>query len=373
MAKLSISTIIEEVMSAISLAAYHPHRQDVHAFVDDPSDASVIDREQYIVAEVGVAQGVFVGNENLFGTRINNVWSYVTPRVDVLVYLLDEERLVTWTGTVWQDADIGILADTPPTGGTAFDDPAAAGTDRNASRHDHVHAMAAPTAGITTQVTSATTTSDEGSNSAPARADHSHGMTVNMTQVAGAITDVQHSTRTGGNLHALAIPSGAAGFMSGIDKTTLDNLAANPGGGFAAVSTAAIANQPIESGTVLEVMEDFASYGSPTWTRTSATTLTCTKAGLYSLSGEILFYGAFANQTIQMWIKKSGNVIKTTWFSLADSGDSVEYGLWFDAVAGDTLILEIGQGPSLGDGARIDADNGGNPTHGTQLRMTFIQ
>ena len=376
---LSISTIIEEVMSAISRAAYHPHRVDVYKFISDPDDSTVESGQQYIVTGTGTS-GVFIGNENKFATRspIPAAWGYSDPTVDVLVYLIDEERLVTWTGSEWIQVALGVLSDVPPPGGTAFDAPASAGIENNATRHDHVHAMADPTAGITTQVTSATTTSDEGTASAPARSDHTHGMTVNMTEVAGSITDVQHSTLAGGNLHGLAVPNGANGFISGADQASLDNLIANPPGppAFTAVSTAAIANQPIESGTILEIMEDFTSYGVPTWNRTSATELTCTKPGLYSLSGEILMAAGFASILTQMWIKLSGNIIKTTWFSLDEGANSLEYGLWFPATAGQILTFEIGQGPDLANGAIIHAVDGpgtANPTHGTQLRMNFIE
>ena len=579
MAKDSLSTIIETVMSAISRAAYHPGRQDVYAYVTDPTDGNVVDRQLYIC--IGTV-GVFAGpNENQYGSRIGGVWSFTAPTNDVLVYLIDEEKLVTYTGTEWKDADIGILADVPPTGGTAFDAPAAAGIDQNASRHDHVHEMAAPAPNVTTAVAGNVTASAEGSATAPSRSDHVHGLAVgvvaniapvgtaasagtssavaladhvhahaiqidptlhalaialgnagflsgfdkdkldniapgaevnplqfamaditgvtndlqhgdkstgslhalaaalgvagfmsgadkdkldniapgaevnptqfpmgsvtgvtndiqhgtkstgdlhalaiagapgtpgfisgvsqdkldnldplaqpnvvttvhgrtgaivavagdyDMTQVSGAITALQHATQTDPLLHAVAVSGGADGFMSGADKATLDTLVGNPGAAaFAAVSTIAINNQPIEPGTILQVMDGITSYGAPTWTRTNSTTLECVKDGLYSLNGEILIEAPFAPTALtEMFIKLAGNPVKVTWFSLNEGIDSVEYGLWFNAAVGDTLIFEIGQAPDLSNQVKIFATypGSGDPAHGTQLRLTLIQ
>lgn len=40
----------------------------------------------------------------------------------------------------------------------------------------------------------------------------------------GAITNAQHGPRGGGTLHAVAVPAGAAGFLSGADKAKLDGI-----------------------------------------------------------------------------------------------------------------------------------------------------
>lgn len=53
------------------------------------------------------------------------------------------------------------------------------------------------------------------------------------TEVTGTISDAQHGTRGGGTLHTNAVAAGAAGFMTGTDKTKLDGIeagAAAPGG-----------------------------------------------------------------------------------------------------------------------------------------------
>jgi hypothetical protein len=78
---------------------------------------------------------------------------------------------------------------------------AAPGTDSAASRRDHKHDV---TTGVPSDVGSANA---EGVGSALARADHVHN----------------HANQGGGALHSLAVPSGAAGFMSGADKQKLDN------------------------------------------------------------------------------------------------------------------------------------------------------
>lgn len=56
-----------------------------------------------------------------------------------------------------------------------------------------------------------------------ANGDGSIVVNANDIQV-GVISDTQHGSRAGGTLHANAIASGAAGFMSGADKAKLDGL-----------------------------------------------------------------------------------------------------------------------------------------------------
>lgn len=47
---------------------------------------------------------------------------------------------------------------------------------------------------------------------------------VNLSQVEGTISDLQHGQRGGGNLHAAAVAGVSGGFMSSADKTKLDGL-----------------------------------------------------------------------------------------------------------------------------------------------------
>jgi hypothetical protein len=46
-----------------------------------------------------------------------------------------------------------------------------------------------------------------------------------LDSIAGTLTDSQHGSRGGGTLHAVAIASGASGFMSGADKAKIDSAA----------------------------------------------------------------------------------------------------------------------------------------------------
>jgi hypothetical protein len=58
-----------------------------------------------------------------------------------------------------------------------------------------------------------------------ANADGSIVVNANDIQVGVLATDAQHGNRGGGSLHALAVPAGDAGFISGADKFRLDGLA----------------------------------------------------------------------------------------------------------------------------------------------------
>jgi hypothetical protein len=60
-----------------------------------------------------------------------------------------------------------------------------------------------------------------------ANADGSIVVNANDVQVGVLATDAQHGNRGGGSIHALVIASGAAGFMSGVDKAKLDGLPAS--------------------------------------------------------------------------------------------------------------------------------------------------
>ena len=57
-----------------------------------------------------------------------------------------------------------------------------------------------------------------------ANADGSIVVNADDIQVGVLATDAQHGNRGGGSLHALAVPSGAAGFLSGADKQIIDDL-----------------------------------------------------------------------------------------------------------------------------------------------------
>lgn len=65
-----------------------------------------------------------------------------------------------------------------------------------------------------------------------ANADGSIVVNPNDIQVGALATDAQHGIRGGGTQHALVIPAGAAGFMSGADKTKLDGLTSGANSAF---------------------------------------------------------------------------------------------------------------------------------------------
>lgn len=88
---------------------------------------------------------------------------------------------------------------------------AAVGVAGTAARADHKHDIT--TAAVVT-ITDATNA--EGVATTLARSDHTHS----------------HGARAGGALHALVVPAGAAGFMSGADKTKLDGILALAGPAF---------------------------------------------------------------------------------------------------------------------------------------------
>jgi hypothetical protein len=79
---------------------------------------------------------------------------------------------------------------------------AAAGVATTAARADHKHDVS------TAAPSTLGTANAEGTASSLARADHVH----------------DHGSQTSGTLHALAIADGANGFLSGADKTKLNNL-----------------------------------------------------------------------------------------------------------------------------------------------------
>lgn len=68
-----------------------------------------------------------------------------------------------------------------------------------------------------------------------ANADGSIVVNANDIQVGVLASDAQHGDRGGGSVHALAIASGAAGFLSGTDKQAIDDLATT----YAAIAHAA--------------------------------------------------------------------------------------------------------------------------------------
>lgn len=134
MAKKTNNFIIQDVMAAISLSAYHPHRENVYKFLRDPNDPTIVDRQQYIV-DAGLTSGVFVGKENQFCTRVGTTWQYEAPTTNVLVYLIEDEDLISWDGSNWVQADLGVLSNDQPQPVGLY----SSGVSLHASRSDHAH------------------------------------------------------------------------------------------------------------------------------------------------------------------------------------------------------------------------------------------
>jgi hypothetical protein len=96
-------------------------------------------------------------------------------------------------------------------------------------------------------------------------------------QVGVLATDAQHGNRGGGGIHALVVAGGAAGFMSGTDKTKLDGIGTGAtvqsitgGTGISVTGTAAIPIVSVNQAT------NFAWTGNHTWTTLDAGTTNVT-------------------------------------------------------------------------------------------------
>lgn len=87
---------------------------------------------------------------------------------------------------------------------------------------------------------------------AAANADGSIVVNANDIQVGVLATDAQHGVRGGGTQHALVVPSGAAGFISGADKTKLDGIATGA------------TNTPLTASTPADVTKAAAAVGVAT-------------------------------------------------------------------------------------------------------------
>jgi hypothetical protein len=86
-----------------------------------------------------------------------------------------------------------------------------------------------------------------------ANADGSITVNPNDVQVGVLATDVQHGVRGGGTQHAVAIPLGLAGFLSGVDKAKLDTIA--PGAAVASVTAGAgLVNSGTATNPILDVV-----------------------------------------------------------------------------------------------------------------------
>ena len=132
-------------------------------------------------------------------------------------------------GVLTNDAAHGVRG-----GGTQHANAVAAGaagfmTGADKTKLDGLPASAVPTTRILTAGAGLTGGGDLSANrtfDAVANADGSITVNPNDIQVGVLATDAQHGVRGGGTQHANAVAAGAAGFMTGADKTKLDGVEA---------------------------------------------------------------------------------------------------------------------------------------------------
>jgi hypothetical protein len=142
---------------------------------------------------------------------------------------LDEQVLLVSDGTSnWMKlatSDTGALVTSnPPVNVTKA--AAVVGTGVDAARDDHKHDVSTAAAVELTDSTNA-----EGAASTLARSNHTHA----------------HGSRGGGSLHAAAIAAGAAGFMSGADKSKVDNLPTS----FGVLAETIVVDQAVNTSTIV--------------------------------------------------------------------------------------------------------------------------
>lgn len=184
-------------------------------------------------------------------------------------------------------------------GTIAVGDSAAEGSATSLARSDHTHALTAPSAPA--NVTKAAASA--GVATTVARSDHKHDISTaaaaditDSTNAEGVATTLarsdhshSHGNRGGGSLHTNAVSGGAAGFMSGTDKATLDRLAA-----LARVRANANSAQTFVAGagsTVMQYNDDssLATHFYDSQSNYDPTTyrFTAPRTGYYHVSGTI--------------------------------------------------------------------------------------
>ncbi len=95
-----------------------------------------------------------------------------------------------------------------------------------------------------------------------------------LGSIAGTLTDAQHGSRAGGTLHPNVIAAGAAGFMTGTDKTKLDGIA-----------TGATANTGTVTSVALTAPSELSVVGGPITTSGTLALTWATKAANLVFSG----------------------------------------------------------------------------------------
>lgn len=175
---------------------------------------------------------------------------------------------------------------------------------------------------------------------AAANADGSIVVNANDIQVGVLATDAQHGVRGGGTQHAVAVPAGAAGFMSGADKTKIDGVAAK-----AAPAVFVFGNGSITSTTTTR----YASPGfDPGTAQTSAVQIRCPRAGVIRDLHVRHNTGAGNGNAIVYTARKNAAAQALT-VSLASTGTSAsDVANSFSVAQGDTIDVEITKAASIG-------------------------
>jgi len=156
-----------------------------------------------------------------------------------------------------------------------------------------------------------------------ANADGSITVNANDVQVGVLATDVQHGVRGGGTQHAVAVASGAAGFLSGADKAKLDGI--TPGAAVTSVFT--------RTGAVVAAAGD---YAASQVTNDSGVTGATVKAALDALNGTVPYYGTYGARPA------AGHAGKIAYLTDAPVGEWVDDGAAWRPVINGLLGKEPG-------------------------------
>ncbi len=187
--------------------------------------------DRYIVDTVPT--GAWVGQTDNIATWDGVAWTFTIPENGWATYAETPEIIYIFDGVTWNGLSTTPLSDAVPQDiGTA-----AAGIGTAASRDDHVHSLGTPGAPPDTLTF---TPGVAGSSVTPAREDHRHRLataspvTIGTANAGGTSTSGvrsdhvhAHGNQTSGSLHAVAVASGANGFISGADQAKLDSITAS--------------------------------------------------------------------------------------------------------------------------------------------------
>lgn len=200
---------------------------------------SPTDGDRYIIAGTGGVWSVGSVNDIATWSVALGQWEFATPEEGFTLYIEDENIYAHWNGSAWIKMGNVIdhaallnlnVGDPHPqyllvNGTRAMSDDLDMGTNNitnvglvdgvDVSAHASRHLPSGSDPITTASAVELTdSTNAEGSAESFARSDHTHS----------------HGNRSGGSLHALVISAGAAGFMSGTDKSKLDNYPTAPSG-----------------------------------------------------------------------------------------------------------------------------------------------